>query len=206
MRKYTIQETRTLSKLHLYLNKVIEGDFLEVMKHFPPKSIDMILCDLPYGITYNKWDITIDLDQLWMLYKRVIKDNGAIVLTAQGAFTARLIVSNLEWFRYKMVWIKSKATNFLQAKKQPLRKHEDICVFYRKQPTYNIQMSEGKPYDKGFRTGATDNYKDFKPMHIKSSGGRFPHDVLFYEEDYIDDAIYFESPQRKGTIMLRKSR
>ena len=129
-----------MSFMDLYLNKIIEGDCLEVMKGFPAKSIDMVLCDLPYGITHNRWDIAIDLENLWALYKRVIKDNGAIVLTGQGAFTAQLILSNLEWFRYKMVWIKSKATNFLNAKKQPLRKHEDICVFYDKHPIYNIEM------------------------------------------------------------------
>lgn len=97
-----------------------------------------------------------------------------------------------------MVWIKSKATNFLNAKKQPLRKHKDICVFYEKQPTYNVQMSKGKPYDRGIRTGPTESYRGFKPALIKSSGGRYPHDVLFYEEEQIDDAIYFKNPQQEG--------
>jgi DNA modification methylase len=184
--------------MDLYLNKVIEGDCLKVMQHLPPKSIDMILCDLPYGVTHNRWDAVIDLEKLWVLYKYIIKDNGAIVLTAQGVFTAQLILSNLEWFRYKMVWIKSKATNFLNVRKQPLRKHEDICVFYKKQPTYNLQMGEGKPYDRGIRTGNTDSYRNFKPAHIKSSGGRYPHDVLFYEEEQTDDAVYVKSPQQEG--------
>jgi site-specific DNA-methyltransferase (adenine-specific) len=184
--------------IDVYLNKIIEGDCLEVLQHFPPKSIDMILCDLPYGTTHNRWDTTIDLDKLWVLYRGIIKNNGAIVLTAQGAFTALLILSNLEWFRYKMVWIKSKATNFLNVKKQPLRKHEDICVFYKKQPTYNLQMGDGKPYDRGIRTGNTDSYRGFKPAHIKSFGGRYPLDVLFYDDEQIDDAVYFKSPQQEG--------
>ena len=118
------------------------------MPNIPDKSVDMILCDLPYGTTQNKWDSVIDLKKLWQQYKRIIKDNGAIVLTAQGLFTAKLILSNEDWFKYKIVWIKSKSTNFLNAKKQPLRKHEDICVFYKRQPTYNPQMTKGESYDK----------------------------------------------------------
>jgi site-specific DNA-methyltransferase (adenine-specific) len=121
------------------------------MKEIPDKSIDMILCDLTYGTTQNKWDSVINLDKLWAHYKRIIKDNGAIALTAQGLFTAKLIMSNEKLFKYKIVWIKSKSTNFLNAKKQPLRKHEDICLFYKKQPTYNPQMTNGVAYDKGVR-------------------------------------------------------
>ncbi len=109
-----------------FTNKVVEGDCLEVMKDFPDKSVDMILCDLPYGTTQNKWDSVINLEKLWSQYERIIKDNGCIALTAQGVFTAKLILSNEQLFKYKIVWIKSKATNFLNAKKQPLRKHEDL--------------------------------------------------------------------------------
>ncbi len=116
-----------------FKNRVIEGDCLEVMRGIPSKSIDMILCDLPYGTTQNEWDSSIPINKLWAQYKRIIKDNGAIVLTSQGLFTNKLISSNKTWFKYKIIWIKSKATNFLNAKKQPLRKHEDICIFYKKQ-------------------------------------------------------------------------
>lgn len=116
---------------------LIEGDCLEVLLDVPDKSVDMVLCDLPYGTTQNKWDSVINLDALWGQYRRVVKDNGAIVLTAQGLFTAKLILSNEKEFKYKIVWEKSKSTNFLNARKQPLRKHEDICVFYRRQPVYN---------------------------------------------------------------------
>ena len=104
-----------------FINKVFEGDCLEIMQQFPDNSIDMVLCDLPYGTTQNKWDSLIPLDKLWQEYKRIVKDNGAIVLTSQGIFTASLILSNPEMFRYKWVWEKSKPTNFLNAKKQPLR-------------------------------------------------------------------------------------
>ena len=184
-----------------YINKVIQGDCLDVMATMPDKSVDMILCDLPYGTTQNKWDSVIDLNRLWSEYTRIIKDNGVIALTSQGVFTARLILSNEDWFKYKIIWIKSKSTNFLNAKKQPLRKHEDICIFYKKQPTYNPQMTQGESYDKGIRKNQfTGSYGDFKPRHVKSDGQRYPNDVLFYEEDNIDDCVYFKTAESEGTV------
>ncbi|MEM8523384.1 MAG: site-specific DNA-methyltransferase [Bacteroidota bacterium] len=184
-----------------YLNKVIEGDCLVEMKGIPDKSIDMILCDLPYGTTQNKWDSVIDLDKLWKEYYRIIKNNGAIVLTAQGIFTAKLILSNEKDFKYKIVWIKSKSTNFLNAKKQPLRKHEDICVFYKKQPNYNPQMSEGEAYDKGFRKKQlTGSYGNFKSNHVKSNGKRYPTDVVAFEEQSIDDYVYVKTAESEGKV------
>lgn len=179
------------------LNRVIQGDCLEVMQDIPSKSIDMILCDLPYGTTQNKWDSVIDLSTLWHEYERIIKDNGAIVLTAQGIFTAKLIMSNQSLFKYKIVWIKSKSTNFLNAKKQPLRKHEDVCVFYKKQPTYNPQMTVGEAYDKGLRKDqCTGSYGDFKPAHTKNDGRRYPNDVICYEEDF----IYAKTAEAEGAV------
>lgn len=133
------------------LNKIYNEDCLEGMKKIPDKSVDMILCDLPYGTTRNKWDSVIPFELLWKQYERVIKDKGAIVLTSSGMFTAELMMSNSKMLKYRMIWEKSKATNFLNAKKQPLRKYEEICVFYKKQPTYNPQMSVGNPYNKGTR-------------------------------------------------------
>lgn len=165
-----------------YKNTIIEGDCLEVMKNIPDGSIDMILCDLPYGTTQNKWDSVIDLDSLWEQYLRITKKNGAIVLTSQGIFTAKLILSQEKLFKYKVVWEKSKATNFLNAKKQPLRKHEDICVFYRKPPTYNPQMKNGVPYDKGIRKNQfTGSYGEFEPSHVKSEGKRYPTDIVYFK-------------------------
>ncbi|MCB9298459.1 MAG: site-specific DNA-methyltransferase [Lewinellaceae bacterium] len=187
--------------LEKMINTIIHGDCLEVMPDIPDHSIDMILCDLPYGTTQNKWDSLIPLDRLWAEYKRIIKENGAIVLTAQGVFTAKLILSNEQWFKYKVVWIKSKPTNFLNAKKQPLRKHEDICVFYRKQPTYNPQMSEGEAYDKGVRKDQfTGSYGDFKPRRVKSNGKRYPLDVITYEEAGHDDFVYCKTAESEGTV------
>lgn len=181
--------------------EILLGDCLELMKDIPNGSIDMILCDLPYGTTQNKWDSVIDLDKLWEEYYRIIKDNGAIVLTSQGIFTAKLILSNKKDFKYKIVWIKSKATNFLNAKKQPLRKHEDICVFYKKQPTYNPQMTNGEAYDKGIRKDQyTGSYGDFKPRHVKSNGKRYPTDIVAYEEQTIDDFVYVKTAESEGKV------
>ena len=168
------------SSLYLMVNKLYEKDCLECMRDIPDKSIDMILCDLPYGMTQNQWDWYIPLDLLWKQYLRIIKDNGAIVLTSQGLFTAQLILSQPKIFKYKWVWEKSKSTNFLNAKKQPLRKHEDICVFYKKQPVYHPQMVQGTPYDKGVRKNQlSGNYGDFQPVHVSSAGERYPTDVIY---------------------------
>lgn len=159
---------------------IYQGDCLKVMKKLKDASIDMILCDLPYGTTQNKWDSVIPLDELWKEYRRIIKPKGVIALTSQGIFTARLILSNVDWFRYKFVWVKSKPTNFLNARRQPLRQHEDICVFYGSQPNYRPVMSKGEPYDKGTRKAQfTGSYGDFRPVQVKSDGERFPTDTLY---------------------------
>ena len=119
--------------------KLLHGDCLELMKGIPDGSVDMILSDLPYGKTRNKWDSIIPMDSLWKEYRRVIKGNGAIVLFGSEPFSTKLRHSNLKMFRYDWVWEKSKATGHLNAKKQPLRKHEIISVFYKRPPTYNPQ-------------------------------------------------------------------
>ncbi len=173
---------KKLYKIDQIVNSIFEGDCIEIMKQFPDNCIDMILCDLPYGTTQNKWDSIIPLDELWHEYKRIIKENGAIVLTSQGLFTAQLMLSNPKQFKYKWVWEKSKPTNFLNAKKQPLRKYEDVCVFYKKQPVYNPQMVQGEPYDKGFRKNQlSGSYGDFQPVHVHSDGERFPTDVIYFK-------------------------
>ncbi|MDE6310629.1 MAG: site-specific DNA-methyltransferase [Muribaculaceae bacterium] len=184
-----------------FTNRVFEDDCLNLMPQIPSKSVDMILCDLPYGTTQNKWDSVIDLDALWAEYKRIIKDNGVIVLTSQGIFTAKLILSNEKWFKYKFVWIKSKSTNFLNAKKQPLRKHEDVCVFYKKQPVYNPQMIQGESYDKGVRKNQlTGSYGDFQAIRVKSDGLRYPNDVVFLEEQPLEDFLYIKTAESEGPV------
>jgi site-specific DNA-methyltransferase (adenine-specific)/modification methylase len=183
-------------------NTLFEGDCLALLERFPDNSIDMVLCDLPYGTTQNRWDSVINLDALWRQYHRIVKPNGAIVLTAQGVFTAKLILSNEKNFKYKLSWEKSKSTNFLNAKKQPLRKHEDICVFYRKQPTYNPQMKKGKPYDKGVRKNQlSGSYGDFKPKHVKSSGQRYPTDVVYFKTAESEGKVWH--PTQKPVELAR---
>lgn len=121
-----------------------QGDCLELMKGIPDGSIDMILADLPYGVTGLEWDTIIPFEPLWEQYKRIIKHNGAIVLTASQPFTSALVMSNPKMFRYEWVWRKSRPSNPFLAKKQPLRYHENVLVFYKKQPTYNPIMKKGE--------------------------------------------------------------
>ena len=118
------------------------GDCLEIMKDIPDKSIDMILADLPYGTTACKWDTIIPFEPLWEQYERVIKDNGAIVLFGSQPFTSALVMSNPKMFKYCWYWDKVRGVGHLNAKKQPLKNVEDICIFYKKQTVYNPQMRE----------------------------------------------------------------
>lgn len=195
-----------MNTLDEYINRIHEGNCLDILPEFPDKSIDLILCDLPYGTTQNKWDSVIPLDQLWKEYNRIIKDRGVIALTSQGIFTASLILSNIEFFKYKIVWVKSKATNFLNAKKQPLRKHEDICIFYKKQPTYNPQMINGDPYDKGVRKDQlTGSYGTFNPIQVKSDGSRYPSDVVYFKTAESEGKIFHptQKPIELGRYIIR---
>lgn len=204
--KQKIKDIRPEKSISYFENRIIEGDCLEAMKGIPSKSVDMILCDLPYGTTQNQWDSVIPLDQLWAHYERIIKDNGVIALTAQGLFTANLMVSNPKLFKYKITWVKSKPTNFLNAKKQPLRKHEDILVFYKNQPNYNPQMSNGEPYNKGFRKDQlTGSYGDFKTVEVKSNGERYPTDVIYFKTAESEGEVYHptQKPVELGRYLTR---
>jgi len=146
------------------------------MQKISDKSIDMILCDLPYGVTSrNKWDAIIPFEPLWVQYNRIIKENGAIVLNSQQPFTSKLIMSNLKFYKYSWVWSKSQVSGFLNAKKQPLREHEDICVFYKNQCVYNPQMVKGKMQLKN-TGGDSSNYNKFESQ---------PH----YSDDYYPKTI-----------------
>lgn len=166
------------------INKIYNMDCLEGMKGIPDKSVDMILCDLPYGTTArNKWDTIIPFDKLWAQYNRVIKDNGAIVLTAQTPFDKVLGSSNIKNLKYEWIWRKESGTGFLNAKKMPLKDHENVLVFYKKLPTYNPQMRTGfKPYitKKG---GGSSNYNPDKGAITVSDGERFPLTSLMFKRD-----------------------
>ena len=161
-------------------NNIYLGDCLELMKQIPDKSVDMILCDLPYGTTACAWDSIIPLDKLWEQYERIIKVNGAIVLTANAKFTMVLGASNIKLYRYKWVWEKTIATRFLQANKMPLAIHEDILVFYKKLPTYNPQMTPGDPYTATRKSlGQNQTWNKNLPLQTTvSSGERFPTDII----------------------------
>lgn len=159
------------------------------MHLIPDASVDMILCDLPYGTTQNKWDAVIAFEPLWEQYKRICK--GTIVLTASQPFTSALVMSNVESFKYQWVWEKESGTGFLNAKKQPLRTVEDVLVFYPSQPTYNPQMTEGTPYtatgkgrNKNTRSRNSTNYGQQKPqVDNDNAGQRYPKQVLRIPRD-----------------------
>lgn len=200
------KNNNTVINMDEVMNRLFEGDCLEYMNKIPDGSVDMILCDLPYGMTQNQWDCYIPLDELWKQYNRVIKSNGAIVLTSNGIFTAKLILSQPSIYKYKWVWVKSKPTNFLNAKKQPLRKHEDICVFYKKQPTYNPQMTRGTPYDKGTRKDQLcGNYGDFEPVRVASEGERYPIDMIYVKTAECEGAVLHptQKPIELGRYLIR---
>jgi len=163
-----------------------KGDCLEVMKLIPDKSIDAIIADLPYGTTACKWDSIIPLNKLWEQYKRIIKPNGAIVLTTCQPFTTKLINSNIEMFKYCWIWQKPQGVDPFMAKKRPLNNYEDICVFYKKQPTYNPQFTEGKPY-KVERDKTPRNYEItdtvMKPTTTVNDGFRYPTRILQFNQE-----------------------
>lgn len=145
------------------------ADCLEAMSRLPAGCVDMILADLPYGTTACAWDSVIPFDELWRLYWRVLKRNGVIVLTAAQPFTTALIGSQLDNFRYSWVWEKVSVTGFANAKKQPLRHLEDVCVFYRAPPVYNPQ--DLVPLNKSRKNSATDGGATVKGEHISNGKG-----------------------------------
>ena len=159
---------------------LFHGDCLELMQSIPDGSIDMILCDLPYGTTACKWDRVLPFDLLWAHYERIIKDNGAIVLFGSEPFSSELRLSNLKIFRYDWIWKKTLVSNFALCKKQPGKKHEIISVFYKKLPTYNPQMETGKPYiDKPRkRTVSVHGGSVTLKKAINNPGTRYPSSIL----------------------------
>ncbi|WZX99630.1 site-specific DNA-methyltransferase [Bacillus sp. FSL W7-1360] len=163
----------------LELNNIYHNDCIEGMRMIADGSIDMILCDLPYGVTGNDWDSKVPLFKLWDQYRRVIKDNGAIILTAIEPFTSELIMSNAKMFRYCLIWDKKLKTGFLNAKKIPLRQHENILVFYRALPTYNPQMTQGKTYKTHGPSQTAGNYGGIKgTLTDNETGERYPTTIL----------------------------
>ena len=172
--------------------EILLGDCLELMKDIPNGSIDMILADLPYGTTQNKWDVIIPLDKLWEQYERIIKDNGMICLTSAEPFTSTLITSNKKLFKYDLIWDKKLSSGFLNAKRMPLRRHEQILCFYKKLPIYNPEMvTRGKVRKKGITTETgkhTSNY------------GKFENSVVENNEYYPTSIIEVSNANRKDKL------
>ena len=162
-----------------------QGDCLELMKDIPDKSIDMILCDLPYGTTVCKWDTIIPFDKLWEQYNRIIKDNGAIVLFGNEPFSSQLRLSNLKNYKYDWVWDKKRGSNFATVKIRPFNSFENIMVFYKKQPTYNPQMWKSTPYtcNQGYVGEAkqTGLYRD--NVITVNNGDRYPLTILSFSKE-----------------------
>ena len=171
--------------------KLYKGDCLELMKNIRDKSIDCIICDLPYGVTSkNKWDTIIPYEPLWKEYKRIIKDNGPIILFGQDKFTAKTMLSNEKMHRYNLIWNKVLTSGFLNAGRMPLREHEDIMIFYKKLPTYNPQFTEGKPLHgmgEKFKKvkNNNNNYNDFNSCNNPSANRegdtkKYPKSILTF--------------------------
>ena len=182
--------------------ELYNGDCLEAMKSIPNKSIDMILCDLPYETTRNRWDKMIDLEKLWEQYERIIKDNGAIVLFAQTPFDKVLGVSNLKLLRYEWIWEKTTATGHLNAKKMPMKAHENILVFYKKLPKYNpIKTTRHTPVHS--YTKHQDDGSNYGKTKAGISGGgsteRYPRSVQKFKTDKQKEALH---PTQKPVELL----
>lgn len=170
-------------------------DCLEGMKLIDSGTVDMILTDLPYGITQCKWDNPLPLDLFWEQAKRIIKDNGAIVLTAKQPFTTDLINSNRDWYRYNLVWVKNISTGFYNANVMPLQTHEDICVFYKHAPTYNPQKVTG--FERKVSKASSKRKCQSAEIYNKAictkdydSTERYPISLLYFESDKHKTSIH----------------
>lgn len=166
------------------LNRIYNEDCLEGMKRIPDGSVNMVLADLPYGTTQNKWDTVIPFDALWEQYNRVCKENAAVVLFAQTPFDKALGMSNIKNLKYEWIWQKTASTGFLNAKKAPLKNHENVLVFYNKPPIYNPIFTEGKPYSYKKDGISSSNYGSSNGTDlIVNDGKRYPTECLIFKSD-----------------------
>ena len=177
--------------------EILLGDCLELMKDIPNGSVDMILADLPYGTTSCKWDVIIHFEPLWEQYKRIIKDNGVIVLTASQPFTSALVMSNIDWFRYELIWEKERPTNIMFMKKQIGKVHENILVFYKRQPTYNPLMTKrDNPtiavYGKDKKGGDSKTHKNQRLRYTEGYNRfvKYPRSVIKINRDTLKGSMH----------------
>lgn len=166
------------------LNYIDNVDCLEGLKEIPDKSVDLIVTDPPYGTTRNSWDAVVSFERLWRELDRVSKDNTAVVIFSQQPFTAEVVISNPRAFRYEWIWSKTEATGFLNAKKMPLKAHENILIFYKKSPVYNPQFTEGTPYRYKKDGISSSNYGNSNGTDIiENKGLRFPRSIITFKKD-----------------------
>ena len=183
------------------LNKIYCGDCLDLMQEVDTGSVDMILCDLPYEKTANPWDKIIDPEKMWIQYKRIIKDNGAIVLTAIQPFTSLLIMTGLDLFAYEWIWKKNKCSGHLMKGSRPLRNHESVLVFYKKQPPYSPQMTTGHTPMHYAKNGQSTNYKKYDSKEsLTGSTSRFPKTVLDFNVVNNDSKSRFHPNQKPVSL------
>ena len=204
----------------LELDRIYNGDCLAIMQDIDDKSVDMVLCDLPYQVLHKdnpnaQWDRLIPFEPLWGQYNRIIKDNGAIVLFAQGMFTAQLMMSNPKMWRYNLIWDKMRVTGFLNANRMPMRCHEDICVFYKSLPIYNPQMEIGQPnHSRGngvhkntnncygqYKQGRAYDYdKGIKKVEPTRPNEKFPKSIIRIKKEHESKVFH---PTQKSVELLR---
>ena len=188
---------------HSPFGTLMLGDCLQLLQQLPPESVDMVLVDPPYGLTKNPWDVVIPFDLLWPQLMRVSRDHAAIIVFSSGMFTADLMQSNRRYWRYNLVWQKTSPAGFLNARRQPLRCHEDICVFYRHQPVYHPQKHEGvrKVSSAGHhkRCKMSTNYGSYTPIDYDSTQ-RYPLSVLVFPKDTRKSAFH---ATQKPVALLR---
>lgn len=180
---------------------LMKGDCLERMKEIPDNYLDFICMDLPYGITKCKWDSTIDLDKLWVQLNRISKDNGAIVLFAQSPFDKVLGASNLSMLKYEWIWEKTAATGHLNAKKMPMKAHENILVFYKKLPTYNPQKTQGHTPVNTYTKRKGDGECYGKTTEVSGGGAtdRYPRSIIEFSSDKQANRLH---PTQKPIALL----
>lgn len=177
-----------------------EGDCLSILPQLEDHSVDLVLADPPFGTTRNPWDVVIPFKALWVELWRVCRPRATVLLFADGLFAAEAMRSDPS-FRYPWYWEKSKATNFLNAKHQPLRAVEQVLVYYRMPGTYNPQMREGKPYDKGVRKAQnTGAYNAFEPVHVQSKGKRYPRNLLYHATAESEGPVYHATQKPVGLL------